>query len=533
MSVFICWSGDRSHKLADEIKKLLKGVFPKLSDDDIFVSDKIEKGVNWFESVVTALGKSRAGIVCLTTENLDSPWMHFEAGALASGLAGLTSRSARAEATAETDARRQQLFTILHGVSGAEIKGPLGAFQGTTPTRAEMEQMIRSLGQLLGAEHVKTLDRRAKALDRRARVIPTKAWDDFEKTLRAISVPARDLIADLEKLFQRKTFNEPLHRCSDLAWIRRYDGARVTKDTLETHLQRVKAACKPHERQLFELLISELDGYAMTIQSLLLTPRVFDLNDEGELNVDAGIRTCCEDRRLAIRSLSGRLLHPLDDPLREEAVRFMAAETHEERKMIVHRIEGAVRKQRELVFEKSTTREPATTERALKRLCGKQKPVEFRSSSWDLDRIYFYLLVQYFDVDALRWSDDESRGAVTDRDQLMEHDWLCATRDVEMEIERYRAKAKGRSLTPLTYALCALVALHPERKLDNVRVQTAVEAAVSAVRKELGAVLESETGVPIKRLLTALELAPRRRRPTGAEVTPGPRRKGSRILRTA
>ena len=55
--------------------------------------------------------------------------------------------------------------------------------------------------------------------------------------------------------------------------------------------------------------------------------------------MDSGTQASCEDRRLAIKSVSSRLLHPLDAPLTTAAVRFMAAETDEERKAIVHLIE--------------------------------------------------------------------------------------------------------------------------------------------------------------------------------------------------
>ena len=74
----------------------------------------------------------------------------------------------------------------------------------------------------------------------------------------------------------------------------------------------VCAVCSTHEQGLFEMLLRELDGYAMAIQALLLLEnKHFKLLNNGELDIDAPTKTCCEDRRLAIRSLAGRLLHPL------------------------------------------------------------------------------------------------------------------------------------------------------------------------------------------------------------------------------
>jgi len=91
MSVFICWSGDRSKAIAEALKPLLEGVFPSLAGDTtpspIFLSKNIEKGAEWFQAIRAGLDSSQAGIVVLTHENARNPWIHCEAGALASTLA--------------------------------------------------------------------------------------------------------------------------------------------------------------------------------------------------------------------------------------------------------------------------------------------------------------------------------------------------------------------------------------------------------------------------------------------------------------
>ena len=40
----------------------------------------IEAGERWFDRLVIELGKADAAIICLTPENLRSPWLHFESG---------------------------------------------------------------------------------------------------------------------------------------------------------------------------------------------------------------------------------------------------------------------------------------------------------------------------------------------------------------------------------------------------------------------------------------------------------------------
>jgi hypothetical protein len=81
MKVFISWSGAKSLAVAEVLREELPCLINEL---EIFVSSEdIEKGSAWFPKVATELDKSDFGIVCLTPENLQSRWVHFEAGVLA------------------------------------------------------------------------------------------------------------------------------------------------------------------------------------------------------------------------------------------------------------------------------------------------------------------------------------------------------------------------------------------------------------------------------------------------------------------
>lgn len=581
-SVFICWSGVRSHKIAKAIENLLKDIGVR----DVFVSDQIKKGSAWFDSIQEKLQGAQVGIVCLTAENLLSPWMHFEAGALACGIApepadekSKSSRSSNGERTqtSQTLSRhRRRLFTVLHGVTAAEINGPLSAYQATSTTRREIDQLVNGIP---GIKHEDKCSHDLKQASeqpslngdptqnaqRCAISIPDAEWKKFESALEQATVPVSELISDLAETFQRKTFNEPLHRCADRAWLARYEGARSTLEKLQPHRDQVKAACPPHERELFELLLRDLDGYGMALQALLLKPVEFELGSSGELQMDEGIKTCCEDRRLAIRSMAARLLHPLDQPLTDDAVRFMAAETNEERKMIVHRLEARIRQawegahedaskkpkrqiaidniaftklvagmlerpirgsdfseEKEKSNQQSTLGETASVDEQ-DSISSTQKPLRLlrlRESSWDLDRIYYYLLVYYFGTAALRWESFQPLSTLADvtaqqtvppvhpgttdaesTAKAENYDLPCAARDIEMEVERYRARSKGGSLMPLTYGLMALEKLCSTRTTRNSEEHGAIKWAFTIVREELGEVLKSAPGRQIERLL--------------------------------
>jgi hypothetical protein len=511
MSVFICWSGGRSHAIANALKTLLLQTL-RLKKNDVFISDSIEKGANWFNAIERELERAEAGVVCLTAENLTNPWLHFEAGALGNRLARLPKSVPQERRRSSGSDASRRLFTLLHGVTGAELKGPLSAYQSTLTTKQDVDEMMLALARVL--------DRPATATKKARSIVTGDRWQRFERKIGHVAVPARNLVS-LDVDFDRKTFNEPLYCCTDQAWVRRYDGVVETLQKLLAHEPLVEAACSPKERSIYTMLLVELNGYAMAMQSLLLRPRKFDLTPSGELQIDAAIRTCCEDRRLAIKSLVTLLLHPVDEPLREEAVRFMEVQTNAERKMIVHNLEGMIRRHRETVFERSPRRsfDSNALQRAVGALTAGRMPVEFRASSWDLDRIFYYLLVQYFTTGALRSDSDPrtSRGrrgrARILRDRPLEHHWLCAARDVEMEVERYRAKSKGGSLMPLTYALCALQELHPERAGRHTSVTSTVQTALDAVDQELGRAPASDATPIIQQLVANMRSSRRAVRP--------------------
>ena len=75
MKVFISWSGERSHALAqalhDWIPLVLHNVEPWLSEADI------EAGERWADAVAKELSDSNFGIICVTRENVGSPWVLF------------------------------------------------------------------------------------------------------------------------------------------------------------------------------------------------------------------------------------------------------------------------------------------------------------------------------------------------------------------------------------------------------------------------------------------------------------------------
>lgn len=81
MKVFIGWGGDRSKAagiaLRDWLPRVIQGVRPWMSEIDIGA------GARWGPEVDRELSDTRFGILCVTADNAERPWLLFEAGAVA------------------------------------------------------------------------------------------------------------------------------------------------------------------------------------------------------------------------------------------------------------------------------------------------------------------------------------------------------------------------------------------------------------------------------------------------------------------
>ena len=80
MKIFISWSRNNSHNAAKALREWLPLLFqtiePWLSSSDIMA------GTRWANELAENLDKIDFGILCLTQDNVNSPWILFEAGAL-------------------------------------------------------------------------------------------------------------------------------------------------------------------------------------------------------------------------------------------------------------------------------------------------------------------------------------------------------------------------------------------------------------------------------------------------------------------
>jgi len=136
MKVFMSWSGARSHAIAEVlawwVKCVLQAARPWISSEDL------DRGSLWFSEINNSLSDTSVGIVCLTDENKDRPWVLFEAGALAKGLSN------------------SRVCTFLIDLNPTDITDPLAQFNHTRKSQDDMKKLARTLNAALGANALDT-----------------------------------------------------------------------------------------------------------------------------------------------------------------------------------------------------------------------------------------------------------------------------------------------------------------------------------------------------------------------------------------
>jgi class 3 adenylate cyclase len=121
MNVFISWSGTRSREVAVSLKQWIPALLPT---SEPWIASDLPTGSNWSREITHRLQQAHTGIICLTEENRNSPWLLFEAGALA---------------------RAGKLFLYLIDFDAAELAGPLAQFQATRANEEGTWKLILAL----------------------------------------------------------------------------------------------------------------------------------------------------------------------------------------------------------------------------------------------------------------------------------------------------------------------------------------------------------------------------------------------------
>lgn len=193
MDVFISWSGERSRIVAKSLRTWLSDIIQVLTP--WMSSEDIRGGARWGMEVTKRLEKAKFGIICLTRENIEAPWIHFEAGAIAKSL--------------ETAA----VCPYLLDIKQSDLQGPLVQFQALAANKSDTLKLVESLNKSLGED--------ARPDGQLVRLFET-LWPKLESVLSAIpaSASSRESLRTerelLEELLERVRFPSTLSGLSML-----------------------------------------------------------------------------------------------------------------------------------------------------------------------------------------------------------------------------------------------------------------------------------------------------------------------------
>lgn len=165
MKVFLSWSGFASRAVASALYEWMPNVINAI--EPWMSSKDIDAGAVGLEEIAQQLNGTTFGVVCLTQENKDRPWINYEAGALSKEVTGQP---------------RPRVATVLIDIENpGSISGPIGRYQAT---RLDDQEQVIALMQSInkhGAQGGPGLLRSEQAV----RNMAVRLWPDLLDLLAA------------------------------------------------------------------------------------------------------------------------------------------------------------------------------------------------------------------------------------------------------------------------------------------------------------------------------------------------------------
>lgn len=151
--------------MAGDVAELLKAlVEDSLGTADVFVSRAIEGGARWTHEIPKNLENCGDGLVVVTSENVEAPWLHFEAGAISKQI----------------DA--SYVTPLLFDADIGDLQGtPLSLFQAKRIAKNDLQVLMEEMGKRRGKDET--------GIRRRF----GHAWTDFEAALSGVRKTAKKI----------------------------------------------------------------------------------------------------------------------------------------------------------------------------------------------------------------------------------------------------------------------------------------------------------------------------------------------------
>ena len=186
MKVFISWSGEASLGVATALRDWLPTVIQRIEP---WMSDRdIPKGADWWAEVRRNLKEAEVGVICLTPDNRESPWLLFEGGAIA------------------REFETSKICTYLHKLVPSDIEPPFSFFQGTTATKDDTEKLLNTLNGALGKDALTT---------EQLKVAFRRGWEELERSLKSVGERKQSVVR--ERRSEREMLQELIQLTRDLS----------------------------------------------------------------------------------------------------------------------------------------------------------------------------------------------------------------------------------------------------------------------------------------------------------------------------
>ena len=156
MKVFISWSGAESEAIASHLSDWLPNVIQSI--EPYFTPSDVEKGSRWSSEIFRELSSSKIGILCITRENMNSPWLLFEAGALSKEL------------------EDTHVCPVVFGMEPSELAQPIAQFQAVRFEKNDFRRLVGVLNDRLGER---------KLPEKNLNIAFEKFWPDLENNVRS------------------------------------------------------------------------------------------------------------------------------------------------------------------------------------------------------------------------------------------------------------------------------------------------------------------------------------------------------------
>lgn len=272
MKVFISWSGNISWKVAvtfrDWLPSVIQSVEPYVSSEDI------DKGARWSTDIAKELENSTFGILCVTKENLEAPWLSFEAGALSKTM------------------EKSFVTPFLFDIKRSEVQGPILQFQSTIFQKDDIKKMVQTINKASGDAGISE-----QRLDKSFEVwYPTLERELTELKNDSINTNEESVAEDahhsseiLEEILELSRDNQRLLRSPD---SKVYDEIEKVKDFLERLSMRndmlleKRRASRRYSSMLFDEIMhmgDKRNPYAFLMTLSLLRedfPWIYDMGKE-------------------------------------------------------------------------------------------------------------------------------------------------------------------------------------------------------------------------------------------------------------